>query len=486
MRINFVSTAISLILRYMTIVMLIPIAVSVYFEDKLSASAFAITMFISLIIGIFLHPKRIESDLLNDLKKTEALGTVAFSWIILSFVTMIPYLFYGLNPINALFEAVSGITTTGATILTDFSKYPASMFFWRSYTQWLGGMGIIVLFIAVLPQFAVAGRQMFSAESPGPTDGKFTPRIKSTAAFLWNLYLALTVILIIILKTLGMPLFDAVCNSLSTIACGGFSPNPNSIIGYNNPQFVWIIAFFMFLSGTGYPLIYKIFVKRQPLNLFKNDEFKTYVGIIFAFSILISLILYIDKTYDIYKAFEEGIFQVISTITTTGYATVDYTKWPVAAQMILAVLFFTGACAGSASGGLKVIRVVFVYKYISRELFKILHPNAVIPVKINGSAIPNEIMSQMMAFVIFYFAIFVITAFITTLIEGNVAVGVTGSIASLGNTGPGLGQIGPLGNFDFLHSSTKLIFIFNMLIGRLELIPFLAMLHPDFYNIRKQ
>lgn len=486
MRLNFVTIAISLILKYLAILMILPISVALYFQDYNSVLAFLTTTLVNLILGIFLNPKRIDPDLLNDFKKSEALATVAFSWIFISLISTIPYLFYGMSPINALFEAVSGITTTGATILTDFSKYPATMFFWRSYTQWLGGMGIIVLFIAVLPQFAVAGRQMFSAESPGPTDGKFTPRIKSTAAFLWNLYLALTVVLIIILKTLGMPLFDAVCNSLSTIACGGFSPNPNSVFGYNNPSFIWVIAFFMFLSGTGYPLIYKIFVKRQPLNLFKNDEFKTYVGIILAFSILISAILYIDKTYDIYKAFEEGLFQVISTITTTGYATVDYTKWPVAAQMILAVLFFTGACAGSASGGLKVIRVVFVYKYISRELFKILHPNAVIPVKINGSAISNEIMSQMIAFVIFYFAIFAITAFITTLIEGNVAVGVTGSIAALGNTGPGLGQIGPLGNFDFLHTSTKLIFIFNMLIGRLELIPFLAMLHPDFYNIKKQ
>lgn len=486
MRLNFVTIAISLILKYLAILMILPISVALYFKDYHSVLAFLTTTLVTLILGIILNPKRIDPDLLNDFKKSEALATVAFSWIFISLISTIPYLFYGISPVNALFEAVSGFTTTGATILTDFSKYPDTMFFWRSYTQWLGGMGIIVLFIAVLPQFAVAGRQMFSAESPGPTDGKFTPRIKSTAAFLWNLYLALTIVLFIILKALGMPWFDAVCNSLSTIACGGFSPNPNSIMGYNNSSFILVIAFFMFLSGTGYPLIYTIFVKRQPLNLLKNDEFKTYAGIVLSFSLLISSILYLDKTYDIYNALEEGFFQVISVITTTGYATVDYTNWPIAAQMILAVLLFTGACAGSASGGLKVIRVVFVFKYISRELFKILHPNAVIPVKINGTAIPNEIMSQMIAFVIFYFAIFAVTAFITTLIEGNVAVGVTGSIATLGNTGPGLGQIGPLGNFDFLHTSTKLIFIFNMLIGRLELIPFLAMLHPDFYNIKKQ
>ena len=465
--------------------MLLPVAFALYFKDVKSLIAFVSTIAVTFLIGLMLNPKRIDSDLLNDFKKSEALATVAFSWIILSFIGMVPYLFFGLSPVNALFESVSGITTCGATILTDFSLYPQSMFLWRSYTQWLGGMGIIVLFIAVLPQFAVAGRQMFSAESPGPTDGKFTPRIKSTAAVLWKMYILFTVVLIIILKSLGMPFFDAVCNSLSTIACGGFSPNPNSIIGYNNPQFIWVIAFFMFLSGTGYPLLYKIFVQRRPLTLLKNDEFFTYIGVIFSFSLLIALCLFFGKTYDVYSAVEESVFQVISIITTTGFATVDFTKWVFPAQMLLAILFFTGACAGSASGGLKIIRLVFVYKYIKRELFKILHPNAVIPVRVNGCAVSNEIMAQMMSFVIFYFAIFVVTAFFATLIEKNVTVGVMGAIATLGNTGPAFGAIGPMGNFDFLNTSTKLIFIFNMLIGRLELIPFLAMLHPDFYNIKK-
>lgn len=485
MRINFVAIAISLIIKYMSVLMLIPVAVAAYYKDLQSILAFSVTTFITLIVGFILNPKRIDPDLLNDFKKSEALATVAFSWLILSFISMIPYLFYGMNPINALFEAVSGITTCGATILTDFSIYPKSMFFFRSYTQWLGGMGIIVMFIAILPQFAVAGRQMFSAESPGPTDTKFTPRIKSTASVLWKMYILFTVILFIILRYLGMPAFDAVCNTMSTIACGGFSPNPDSIIGYNNPAFIWVIAFFMFLSGTGYPMIYKIFVQRRPIALLKNDEFFTYTGIVVAFSIIIATILILEKTYNFYDAIQESFFQVISIITTTGFATVDYTQWPFASQMILAILFFTGACAGSASGGLKIIRLVFVYKYIKRELFKILHPNAVIQVRVNGSPVSNEIMAQMMSFVIFYFAIFAITAFIATLIERNLSVGFIGAIASLGNTGPGLSAIGPMGNFDFLNPVTKLIFIFNMLIGRLELIPFLAMLHPDFYNIKK-
>ncbi|MBQ2644524.1 TrkH family potassium uptake protein [bacterium] len=469
----------------MSIVMLVPLIAAFYYKDKISIIAFIVTILLTFITGYILNPKRIDSDLLNDFKKSEALATVGLSWLLLSIICMIPYLFYGLTPINALFEAVSGITTTGATILTDFSIYPKTMFLWRSYTQWLGGMGIIVLFIAILPQFAIAGRQMFSAESPGPTDGKFTPRIKSSAAVLWKIYIIFTIALILILKYFGMPLFDSICNSFSAIACGGFSPNAESIIGYNNSKFVWSIALFMFLSGTGYPLIYKIFVQKRPLAILKNDEFFTYVGIILSFSLIIALILIVDKTYNIYNAIEESIFQVISVMTTTGFATVDYTKWPFASQMMIGILFFTGACAGSASGGLKIIRLVFVYKYIRRELFKILHPNAVIPIRINGSPVSNDITAQMMSFVIFYFVIFAITAFFATLIENNISVGLTGAIASLGNTGPGLSLIGPMGNFDFLQPTTKIIFIFNMLIGRLELIPFLAFLHPDFYNIKK-
>jgi trk system potassium uptake protein TrkH len=359
------------------------------------------------------------------------------------------------------------------------------MFFWRSFTQWLGGMGIIVLFVAILPQFAVAGRQMFTAESPGPTDGKFTPRVKSTAALLWNMYIIFTIVLTFILVLLKMPLFDAICNAMSTISCGGFSPNPNSIIGYNNAQFIWIIAFFMFLSGTGFALIYRTFVQKKFKTLKKNEEFFTYCGLILFCSIVISTLLITNNTYPNDTAIGEAVFQSISIITTTGFATVDYTHWPFIAQVILVILYFTGACAGSASGGLKVIRLVFVYKYIKRELFKILHPNAIQPVRVNGIVIQNEIMAQMMSFVIFYFAIFAITALITIFIEENVTLGFIGSIATLGNVGAGLSAIGPMGNYDGLHSITKLIFVFNMIIGRLELIPFLAFLHPDFYYIKK-
>jgi trk system potassium uptake protein TrkH len=241
----------------------------------------------------------------------------------------------------------------------------------------------------------------------------------------------------------------------------------------------------MFLSGTGFALIYRTFVQKKFKTLKKNEEFFTYCGLILFCSIVISTLLITNNTYPNDTAIGEAVFQSISIITTTGFATVDYTHWPFIAQVILVILYFTGACAGSASGGLKVIRLVFVYKYIKRELFKILHPNAIQPVRVNGIVIQNEIMAQMMSFVIFYFAIFAITALITIFIEENVTLGFIGSIATLGNVGAGLSAIGPMGNYDGLHSITKLIFVFNMIIGRLELIPFLAFLHPDFYYIKK-
>ena len=243
---------------------------------------------------------------------------------------------------------------------------------------------------------------------------------------------------------------------------------------------------FMFLSGTGYSLLYMAFVQRRKLSLLiKNDELIAYIGTVIVFALIIAGILILKHTYGWYQALEEGLFQVTSVITTTGFATVDYTKWPFAAQMILMLLLFTGASAGSASGGLKMIRVVFIFKYIKKELFKILHPSAVLPIRVNDTPVPVEIMGQMMSFIIFYFAIFAVSAFAMTMIEGNTTIGVMGAIATLGNTGPGFGSLGPMGNFDALAPVTKIICIFNMLIGRLELVPFLALLHPDMYNIKK-
>ncbi|MDD3237469.1 MAG: TrkH family potassium uptake protein [Candidatus Gastranaerophilales bacterium] len=486
MRTSHILIAISLVLKYIALVILAPCLVALYYKDYYSLIPFIMASFSSYTIGVFCNPKKVDGNKLNDLKKSEALFIVALSWIIFGVVSAVPYLFYNISPLNALFEAVSGITTTGATILSDFSLYPKTMFFWRSMSQWLGGMGIIVLFIAILPQFAVAGRQMFFAEAPGPTEDKFTPRIRHTATALWKIYIILTILEIVILKLCGMPWFDSFCNSFSTLAAGGFSPNPKSIWGYNCPIYVWVISLFMFLSGANFALQYKIITKRKPMSLFKDEEFNWYSVIVLGFACVIALILFLNHEYGFVASFRESLFQVISIITTTGFASADFNLWAFSAKAFLFVLMFVGGCAGSAGGGVKVVRLVFIFKYIKRQITQIHHPNGVYPIRINKVSISSEIVKQLLGFVIFYYLIFAVSAFVTSIIEHNLIIGMTGAITTLGNIGPGFGLIGPMGSFVVLSPLTKIIYIINMLVGRLELIPFLALLHPDFWtNVKR-
>lgn len=483
MRISYIFTSLVLVLRCIALVILAPAAVAAYYQDWNSILPFVTASVLCVILSFLFNKKSDSFESLNDIKKSEALCVVALSWICFGLIGMIPYLYFGLTPLNSLFESVSGITTTGATILTHYD-YPKAMFFWRSMSQWLGGMGIIVLFIAILPQFAVAGRQMFFAEAPGPTEDKITPRIRNTAGAVWTIYLILTLAEIALLKISGMPLFDAVCNSFSTLAGGGFSPNGASIWGYQSNIINWIMIFFMFIAGINFALLYKVYLNKTPSLLFKDEEFRTYTGIIIVFSSIIAIALFINNNYDLINAITSAFFQTTSITITAGFASVDFNEWHLYAKLLLFTLFFSGACAGSAGGGMKVVRWLFLFKYLRREIAKILHPNAVYPIKINKTIVTQEVIQQIIAFIFFYFLIFGISAFLIAVFENNTTIGITGSISTLGNIGPAFGIIGPMGNFDVLHPVSKVLCISNMLIGRLELIPFLAMLHPDFWNVK--
>lgn len=479
MRLNYLAYAIGLTLIYIGLVILIPVIVALIYGEYGSILPFLTASIISMTIGAILR-KTVPSTLenLNDIKKGEALFIVANSWIIFSLISAIPYLFYGLSPVNSIFEAVSGITTTGATILTHFD-YPHVFFFWRSFTQWLGGLGIIVLFIAILPQFAVAGRQMFFAEAPGPTEDKFTPRIRNTASALWKIYAGFTVLEIILLVWNGMPAFDAVCNSLSTLSAGGFSPNEYSIMGYHSNTITWIVLIFMFLAGASFNLQYKFLVQKNPLLLFKNEEFRTYFLLVILMALLITASLHSHN-------FTDAIFQVVSITTSSGFASVDFEKWDYTSKLILFIVMFMGSCASSAGGGIKIARWLVVFKSMKSEIVRILHPNAVVNIKMDNKTIQPEVARQIVVFVFFYFLIFGVTAIIMSMIEQNTAVGLTGAISSLGNIGPGVAvSTGPMGNFDSMHTASKLIFTVNMLVGRLELIPFLVLLQKDFWTIKE-
>lgn len=485
MRKSTIANALGLILLGIGVIILTPIIVAVLEEEYSSIYPFLVASGCSLIAGIICQWRGGWGHNFDTVTRNEGFLIVTLTWVVMAAISAIPYLFFGLNPVDAYFESVSGITTTGATILIDFSLYPKVFFFWRSLTQWLGGMGIIVLFVAILPQFAVAGRRMFFAEAPGPTEDKFTPRIAQTAKALWLIYVLLTVLEIAFLFMSGMPLFDAVCNSLTTMAAGGFSPHPQSIMGYQSPTATWIITCFMFLAGGSFALQYRALVQLKPHSLLRSEEFRLYLAIVLLLSALLGLNLHFSEKMNIADSLRESMFQIVSILTTTGFSSVDFALWMVPAQAMLLTVMFVGGCAGSAGGGIKVVRILFMGKYLRREVSQVLHPQAVLPVKIDRTTVPDDIQRQILGFLLFYILLMVGSGLVVTIIEGDAAVGFVGTAATIGNIGPGFGKIGPMGSFGMLSIPTKIIFIIDMIVGRLELIPFIAMLHPDFWAFRK-
>lgn len=487
MRLTYLAYTFSLVMKYFSIVLIFPIIIAIWFQEYSAMHPFLISAISALIIAstikrIIPGAKNIKS--INDIKKSEGLTVVTFSWLFAGLFASIPYLFFGITPVNALFEAISGITTTGATALTTFD-YPHALLFWRSFTQWLGGMGIIVLFIAVLPQFAIAGRQLFFAEAPGPTEEKFTPRIKSTAAALWKIYAGLTLVEFILLTNCGMDWFTALCHSCSSLSGGGFSPHQTSLIGYSH-NILWIITFFMFFAGANFNLQHKAWTKLNPLLLFKNEEFKTYFCVVLIIALLLASSLFANMHYTFSDSFVHAFFNVSSLVSSTGFCSVDYAKWDYTSKILLFTIMLFGSCASSAGGGLKVTRWLLIFKIMKLEMMKILHPKAIYNIKIGNYTVPKEILYQTLMFVSFYFAFIVLSAFLIAILEKDTIVAVVGSVAAVGNIGPGLGQIiGPLGSFADLSTTTKSILMIDMLAGRLELIPFLVLFQKDLWTFKK-
>lgn len=490
MRFNYLLGASGLVFLFIALVMLIPVPIALIYREIPSILAFVIPSILSALLGFLLKfiANKIENiGNLNDIKKSEGLLIVVMTWILMGTMSAIPFMLMGLSPLNAFFEAASGITTTGATIITNFD-YSHAFFFWRSFTQWLGGMGIIVLFIAILPQFAVAGRQMFFAEAPGPTEDKFTPRIRNTASALWKIYLAFTLLQMMLLVWAGMPVFDALCNSLSTLSAGGFSPAPESTMGYGSNLITFIMLIFIFISGVSFNAQYIALSKFRPWNIFKSEEVRVYGAIFLALGAMIGVTLLLNGDYKTtHDALLNAYYQVISVMTSTGSTSANFNNWNLSAQILLGVAYFCGGCASSASGGIKITRWCLVFKVMKAELQKILHPNAVINIKMDGNIVPKDVITQVIVFVMFYFLIIFLSALILSILEQNLLLGFMSAVSSIGNVGPAFpAQIGALGNFDGLHPISKIIVIINMYVGRLELIPFLVMLQGDFWVFKKQ
>ncbi len=485
MKTPFISSALGIILIAFGGIMLLPAMVAVIGRDYGSVLPFLAASCVSLVFGLICRWHGRFTSNFDTMKRTEGLLIVSLTWIVAAAIGAIPYVFFGLDPLDAYFESVSGFTTTGATILIDFSLYPKSFFFWRGLTQWLGGMGIIVLFVAILPQFGVAGRKIFFAEAPGPTEDKITPRIAHTAKALWLIYLLLTLVEIVCLRLAGMPLFDAVCNSFATMAAGGFSPHPQSIMGYQSSTITWIVTIFMFFAGANFALQYKLFLQGKSKPLLTNEEFQFYLGITVVSSVFLGIILHSLQGSMAVDSIRDSLFQIISILTTTGFASVDFGLWTVAPQATLFAMMFIGACAGSAGGGIKVVRIMFAFKFLKREIDQIVHPRAVLPIKIDRGTVQDDIQRQMLSFLLFYVCLLIFSGLLVSMIEQDPLIGFVGTAATIGNIGPGFGEIGPMGSFGNLHPLTKGIFILDMVVGRLELIPFLAMLCPEFWSFSR-
>ena len=410
-----------------------------------------------------------------DLSHKDGYTLVTFSWVMMTIFGSLPFYFYGgpfENYIDAFFESISGLTTTGATILAfeDYSNIPRGLMFWRSFIQFIGGIGIIVFSIAILPLMGFGGVQLFRAEVAGPVADKLTPRVKQTATLLWTIYFGLIIIQTIVLMIEGLTFYDSITHSFTTIATAGFSTNPNSIGAYQ-PIVQYTIILFMLIAASSFSLHY-LAIRRGEVEYFKDREFKVYVSLL----LLFVSIFFIDN-YSKYLfregIFEEGLrnslFTATSLLTTTGFTNIDYETWGYTSQTMIFILFFIGGCAGSTTGAIKIIRTIVVFKFLLRELKKLLHPKGVFNIKIGSKKIPEEVVNNTLGFYLFYIFIFVFAAFIFACLGLDFTSSLSVSASAIGNIGPGLGEIGPSQNWQNIGTPAKLLASFLMLLGRLEI-----------------
>ena len=408
---------------------------------------------------------------------------VAIGWITFSLFGCLPFIFSDEIPsfTDAYFETISGFTTTGASILNQVEVLSHGLLFWRSLTQWLGGMGIIVMSLAILPLLGVGGMQLFVAEVPGPVPDKLHPKIKETAKRLWGIYIIFTVMEILLLWAGDMELFDAICHSFSTMATGGYSTKTASIAHWDSPFIHYVITLFMFLAGTNFTLSYFAMHARFD-KVWRNEEFRYYVGILAGFTLLLSMILFFTSSHPAEESFRLAIFQVVSIVTTTGFVTYDYLTWIPLVGIIIFMLMFFGGSAGSTGGGIKILRIVLLLKNAASELKRLIHPQGVIPVRFNNNAVPPVILNNVFAFFSFYIITLIIGVVIMAGMGYDLGTSFGSVAATLGNIGPGIGLVGPIENYAHIPDLGKWVLSFLMLIGRLELFTILILFSPGFWK----
>lgn len=479
MRLSLVVHVIGLILRPFGLMFLAPLALALLDRDYRDALGFAFALLVTSGIGHLMRQAGGKSaeDAVEGMRRVEGLAVVSGAWLLLAWFAGIPYMWNGLSPIDATFEAMSGLTTTGATVFRDFADYGRSIFLWRALTTWLGGMGVIALFVAILPRLAIGGREIFFAEASGPDDEKVAPQIRRTAAILWQLYAVLTILQVIALMITGYPFYDAVCNTFATISAAGFSPHPLSIAGYQNPAGEWVIIVFMFIAGANFALQYRALLRRDFRILTGDEELRAYAGVVFVATVLVAFSIRGSVTAG--EEIRHALFQVLSIITTSGFASVDFQLWNDQAKAVLLGLMFIGGCAGSAGGGPKVVRHVLLAKFTLQELRRTLHPRAILPVKLGGRVIPAHIIQGVVVFFLFYMLTFAVFSAIVIMLGADMVSGISATAATLGNVGPGFNQVGPMANYADLHPISRIVLTAAMWIGRLEVITVLVILRPE-------
>lgn len=469
-----------LLLLFIGLSMLFPLGFSIYYRDDGLAPLFWSSNII-VVLGLLFHFlfRKHKSAGINH---REGMFIVAAAWIGSSLMGSLPFMLGGfMSPTDAVFESFSGFTTTGASILTDIEGLPPGILMWRSFTHWLGGMGIIVLSLAVLPFLGVGGMQLYKAEVSGPSPDKLKPRIMDTAMILWKVYVFFTVILIVLLLLGGLSFFDSLCQTFGTVATGGFSNKNASIAHFDSAYVDWVITGFMFLCGVSFALHYKMLTGKIR-GVWKSPELRFFSTVVFVFIMASTFFVYHSSHNNLFDALRFSSFQVVSIITTTGFATYDYLLWPALVQVILLLCMFIGGCAGSTSGGIKCMRIMLLLKMAYRELFRIVHPHAVQSVKMGRMMVKDDVLNGVTGFIILYLSLMVISSMLIAAMGVDFTTSLTSVLACISNIGPGFGQVGPASNYALLPDPAKWILSLCMVLGRLEIYTIIILMVPAFWK----
>lgn len=444
------------------------------------ATAFFLAILLVLVTGLVLASIP-PSD--RHLHTRDGLAIVGLGWIAISFFGALPFWFSGAIPsfVDAFFESVSGFTTTGASILTEIEGLPAGILFWRSFTHWMGGMGVLVLTLAILPSVGGRAMHILKAESPGPAPEKLVPKIGQTAKILYAIYVGLTVMQTVLLMAAGMNLYDALIHAFGTAGTGGFSNRNLSVGAFGSVWIDVIITVFMLAFGVNFALYYQL-LRRKPGTVLRDGELRTYLIVAVSAMLLIAFNIWgaVEKSFP--EALHHAAFQVASVMTTTGYATTDFNLWPAFSQMILLALMFVGASAGSTGGGLKVVRFLLMFKLLRRELVRLIHPRSVHIVRLGGKPVEEETLTGVLLFFFTYLMVGATAVFLVSLDGKDMLTTTTSVLATISNIGPGLGLVGPMGNYASFSQTSKLVLSLCMVVGRLELFPILLLFVPSFWK----